>query len=463
MLMIILDTTIVNVALPTIQADLGFSPSSLAWVVNAYLIPFGGLLLLAGRLGDLLGRRDVFLAGLLLFAAASLACGFADSRWALGIARFAQGIGAALTSSVILGMIVTMFPEPREQAKAIGIYSFVASAGGSLGLLAGGVLTEAIDWHWIFFVNLPIAAASGFFALRLVPRDRGLGLGRGADLPGAFLLVVALMLGVYAIVGAAERGWGSPHTLGFGLLALAGLAAFFWRQARAAQPLVPLAALRSRTLLGANAVQALAVSGCFALFFFGSLYLQRVRGLGALDVGLAFLPATLIVGALSVGASAPLNLRFGARSVLVPALLAMTAGLAWLAAIDPGSSYLGGVLPGFVLIGAGAGLVFPAVMSLGMSGVAPEQAGLASGLLNTTLQMGGAVGLAIFATFASSRTSHLLDAGSSPSSALTSGYGLAFLLAALACVVAVGLALIVLGPDEAPAGVPAGASQPEEP
>jgi EmrB/QacA subfamily drug resistance transporter len=302
MLMIILDTTIVNVALPAIQGDLGFSRSSLAWVVNAYLISFGGLLLLAGRLGDLIGRRTVFLSGLAVFAAASLACGLAEGRWALGIARFVQGIGGAMTSAVILGMIVTMFPEPREQAKAIGIYGSIAATGGSLGLLAGGIVTEAIDWHWIFFVNLPIALATGCFALRLVPRDRGLGLRRGADLPGALLLVGALMLGVYAIVGAADNGWGSAHTLGFGALALALLAGFLWREARAENPLAPPATFRSRNLAGANLIQALAVSGCFAMFFLGSLYLQRVLGFDSLEVGLAFLPAT---GLAACSRSAP--------------------------------------------------------------------------------------------------------------------------------------------------------------
>src|SRR5712691_580397 len=254
MLMIVLDQTIVNVALPSIQSDLGFSQSNLAWVVNAYLIAFGGLLLLAGRLGDLIGRRRVFLAGLALFTTASLLCAVAQSQGVLIGARFVQGIGGALTSAGILGMIVTMFPEPREQAKAIGVYSFVASAGGSIGLLAGGAITEAINWHWIFFVNLPIGLATALVALRLVEGDRGIGLGRGADVLGAVLITGALMLGVYTILEAGNYGWGSAHTLGFGAAALALLSAFVAREARIANPLMPLRLFRSRNVAGANLV-----------------------------------------------------------------------------------------------------------------------------------------------------------------------------------------------------------------
>ncbi|HEU4599468.1 MAG TPA: MFS transporter, partial [Solirubrobacterales bacterium] len=327
MLMIVLDATIVNVALPSIQDDLGFSQSSLAWVVNAYLIAFGGLLLLAGRLGDLLGRRDVFLTGLTLFTGASLVCGLAQTEEMLVVARFVQGIGGALTSAVILGMIVTMFPQPREQAKAIGVYSFVASAGGSIGLLAGGALTQAISWHWIFFVNLPIAALTGVMALRLLRRDRGLGLDQGADVPGALLIVASLMIGVYTIVEASNYGWGSAHTLGFGAAALALLVAFVGREARAANPLVPLRIFRSRNLTGANAIQALMVAGMFGMFFLGALYLQQVLGFDSLEVGLAFLPVTAIIGTLSLGFSAKLNLRFGPRATLLPGLTAIAAGL----------------------------------------------------------------------------------------------------------------------------------------
>ncbi|TMK55545.1 MAG: DHA2 family efflux MFS transporter permease subunit [Actinobacteria bacterium] len=451
MLMIVLDATIVNVALPVIQDDLGFSQSSLAWVVNAYLIAFGGLLLLAGRFGDLLGRRDVFLSGLLLFTAASLFCGLAQSEAMLVGARFVQGVGGALTSAVILGMIVTMFPEPREQAKAIGVYSFVASAGGSIGLLLGGVLTEAISWHWIFFVNLPIAVLTGVLALRLLPRDSGLGLDKGADAPGALLLVSSLMLGVYTIVEASNYGWGSAHTLGFGAGSLALLAGFIAREARAANPLVPLRIFRSRNLTGANVIQALMVAGMFGMFFLGALYLQRVLGFDSLEVGLAYLPVTGIIGILSLGFSAKLNLRFGPRATLLPGLGAISLGLLLFSRISVDGDYLTDVLPAMVLIGTGAGLSFPSLMSLAMSGVAREDAGLASGLVNTTLQVGGAIGLAVLATMSTNRTSDLLAGGASEAVALTDGFKLAFLIGAGIALAAVVVAVTVLKPAEAAA------------
>jgi EmrB/QacA subfamily drug resistance transporter len=465
MLMIVLDATIVNVALPKIQTDLGFSQSSLAWVVNAYLIAFGGLLLLAGRLGDLLGRRDVFLFGLTLFTVASLACGLAQSQEILVAARFIQGIGGALTSAVILGMIVTMFPEPGEQAKAIGVYSFVASAGGSIGLLAGGAITEVINWHWIFFVNLPIAIGTGMAALRVLTRDRGLGLSNGVDVPGAFLLVASLMVGVYTIVEATDFGWGSAHTLGFGAGAVALLVGFVLREQRAANPLVPLGIFRSRNLSGANAVQALMVAGMFGVFFLGALYLQQVLGFDSLEVGLGFLPLTALIGILSLGFSAKLNMRFGPRATLLPGLVFVGAGLALLSQISVGGSYWSEVLPAMVLVGTGAGLSFPSVMTLAMGGVAPEEAGLASGLVNTTLQVGGAIGLAVLATLSSSRTASALAGGDSQAQALTSGYRLAFIVGAGLLALAVVIWALVLRSSPAPAGAgqPAGAEEPAEP
>jgi EmrB/QacA subfamily drug resistance transporter len=446
MLMIVLDATIVNVALPSIQDDLGFSQSSLAWVVNAYLIAFGGLLLLAGRLGDLLGRRSVFLVGLTVFTLASLACGLAQSEAVLVAARFIQGVGGALTSAVILGMIVTMFPEPSEQAKAIGVYSFVASAGGSIGLLLGGVLTEAISWHWIFFVNLPIAVVTGLLALRLLRKDQGLGFSQGADVPGALLIVSALMIGVYAIVEVPNYGWASAHTLGFGAGALALFAAFVVREMRAALPLVPVGIFRSRNLAGANVIQSLMVAGMFGMFFLGALFLQRVLGFTSLEVGLAYLPVTGLIGLLSLGFSAKLNLRFGPRATLLPGLVSIAAGLLLLSQISVGGSYWSEVLPAMVLIGAGAGLSFPSLMSLAMGGVAPQEAGLASGLVNTSLQVGGALGLAVLATLATNRSTDLLAGGDSSAAALTSGYRLAFLIAAGLVAVAVAVAALVLEP-----------------
>src|SRR5688500_15631246 len=287
MLMIVLDATIVNVALPSIQDDLGLSQSDLAWIVNAYMIAFGGLLLLAGRIGDLIGQRRVFLSGLAVVTAASVVCAIAPGQGALIGARFVQGVGGALTSAVSLGMIVTMFPEPREQAKAIGVFGFVASAGGSIGLLAGGVLTEAIAWNWIFFINLPIGLATAALALRYVPGTEGLGLKACADLPGSVLLRGGLMLGVYTILQVSDQGWVATSTLVLGAVSIALVAAFVARQARIANPLMPLRLFRSRNVAGANLVQGLVVVGMFGLFFLGALYLQQILGYDPLEVGLA--------------------------------------------------------------------------------------------------------------------------------------------------------------------------------
>ena len=429
-MMIILDSTIVNVALPSIQEDLGFSQSSLAWVVNGYLIAFGGLLLLSGRLGDLIGRRRVFLAGLALFTAASLACGFASSQELLVGARFIQGIGGALTSAVILGMIVTMFPEPREQGKAIGIYSFVASAGASIGLLAGGVLTQAISWHWIFFVNVPIGVATALLALRYVEDDEGLGLAKGADVLGAVLVTAAVMLGVYTVLGVNDHGWTAPHTLGFGAASVALLAGFLTREARATTPLIPLRVFRSRNLSGASLTIVLMVAGMFGMFFLGVLYLQRILGFDAIETGLAFLPVSTLIGVMSLGVSARLNLRFGPRATLLPGLVMVAVALAYFSRAPVDGHYVADVLPVVVLLGAGAGLVFPALTTISMSGVGPHDAGLASGVVNTSMQVGGAFGLAVLATLATDRTETLRSHGDSVASALTGGYQLAFLVAA---------------------------------
>jgi EmrB/QacA subfamily drug resistance transporter len=446
MLMIILDATIVNVALPSIQDDLGFSQNNLAWVVNAYLIAFGGLLLLAGRLGDLISRRLMFLSGLAVFTGASLLCGIAQSQELLIGARFVQGVGGAMTSAVILGMIVTMFPEPREQAKAIGVYSFVASAGASIGLLAGGVLTEAINWHWIFFVNLPIGIGTALLAYRLLDRDHGIGLDKGADVPGAVLVTGSLMLAVYTIVEAAEAGWGSAQTLGLGAVAVALMAAFVAREARARTPLIPLRIFRSRNVSGANAVQMLMVAGLFGMFFLGALFLQRVLGYDALEVGLAFLPVAVLIGAFSLRVSPQLVMRFGARATLLPGLVLIVAGLALFARAPVDSQYVVDVLPVMVLLGVGAGLVFPALMTLAMSGATRSDSGLASGLVNTTQQVGGALGLAVLATLSTTRTDGLLADGERTASALTDGYHLAFTVGAGLVAFGILLAVIVLEP-----------------
>ena len=454
MLMIILDQTIVNVALPSIQRDLGFDQSSLAWVVNAYLIAFGGLLLLAGRLGDLIGRKTIFLTGIAVFTAASALCGVAQSQALLVIARFIQGAGGALTSSVILGMIITMFPERREQAKAIGVFSFVASAGASAGLLAGGVLTQALSWHWIFFVNLPIGVATAVLARRLVAADTGLGLRQGADVPGATLITAALMLAVYTIVKTSDYGWGSAHTLGLGALALALGVGFVVREHRAATPLIPLGIFRSRAITGANLVQMLMVSGMFAMFFLGAVYLQRVLGYGPIDVGLAFLPVAISIGALSLGVTPRLNMRFGAKQTLIPGLALATAGLVLFALAPEHASYLSDILAPMVLLGLGAGLVFPSVMTIAMTGVPMSQSGLASGLVNTSMQVGGALGLAVLATLSSTRTHDLLAAGSSPAHALTGGFHLSLVIGAGLLIASLALATLLLRSGSEHAHVP---------
>jgi EmrB/QacA subfamily drug resistance transporter len=449
MLMIVLDGTVVNVALPAIQEDLGFSQSSLAWVVNAYLIAFGGLLLLAGRLGDLISRRGVFLAGLGVFTAASALCGLAQSQEMLVAARFVQGVGGAMASAVILGMIVTLFPEPREQAKAIGVFGFVASGGASVGLLAGGVLTQSINWHWIFFVNIPIGIATAVLAVRLLENDKGSGFGRGADVLGALLVTGSLMLVVYTIVKpAADYGWGDARTLGLGAVALALLAAFVAREATAKDPLMPLRIFRSRDVTGANLIQALFVAGMFGMFFMGALYLQRVLGYDALETGLAFLPSTLVMGTLSIRYSERLVMRFGARATLIPGLVLGAAGLLLFTQAPVDGDYVTHVLPVMVLLGAGAGLAFPALMTVSMSGATPQDAGLASGLVNTTLQVGGALGLAVLATLSAGRTETLESAGHSALEALNSGYHLAYVVGAALIVVALAIALFVLRPSE---------------
>ena len=445
-LMIILDQTIVNVALPSIRTDLRFSQSSLAWVVNAYLIAFGGLLLLVGRLGDLIGRRRIFLSGLSVFTLASLVCGLASSQTMLIAARFIQGVGGAMTAAVILGMIVTMFPTPSERAKAISVYSFVAASGGAIGLLAGGIITQTISWHWIFFVNLPIGVATAFLATRLLPADEGIGLSHGADAPGALLLVSSLMLAVYTIVEASSYSWASAHTIGFGAIAAALLGLFVLRQARAASPLVPLSVFGSRTVTGANLVQAAMVAGIFGMFFLGALYFQRVLHYDAIEVGLAFLPVALLIAVLSLGFAARLITRLGGRSTLLVGLVLVAAGLVVFRAAPANATYVSDLLPAMVLLGTGAGLAFPSLMTLAMTGATQEDSGLLSGLVNTTQQVGGALGLAVLATLSTSHTNALQSHGASIASALTGGYRVAFTVAAALVIASIPLALLTLRP-----------------
>ncbi len=452
MLMTILDQTIVNVALPSIQDDLGFSPSGLAWVVNAYMVAFGGLLLLAGRLGDLLGRRNVLVAGLAVFTGASLLCGVATGPGALVAARFVQGVGGALASAVILGMIVTLFPEPGERARAIGAFSFSAAAGGAIGNIAGGLITDALTWNWVFLVNVPIGVVVVLLALRTVAPDRGLGLRAGSDVVGAVLVTAGLMIGVYAIVGSAEHGWASARTVGLGALSLALVAGFVARQATARTPLLPLRLFRSRNLAGANVVQALMVVGGFTFMFMTALYTQQVLGYSASEVGLAILPTAVVIGAVSLGLSARLTVAIGPRAMVLGGLALMVAGLALLGRLPVDGSYVADLLPAAVVLGAGFGLAMPALTGLGMSGATEADSGVASGLFSTSQQVGGALGLAVVATLAASRTEARLAAGAGEAAALTAGYRLAFTVAAGVVLVSLAVAAVVLrrepeGPD----------------
>jgi len=443
-LLIVVDMTIVNVALPSIQRDLGFSQSGLAWVINAYLIAFGGLLLLAGRLGDLFGRKRVYLAGLAIFVGASLLCGLSFSQPMLIAARFVQGIGGAVSSAVILAMIVTLFPKPDEQAKAFGVFSFVASAGAAIGLLAGGLITQAVSWHWIFFVNLPIGIATAIAAARLLDSDRGIGIGKGADALGAFLVTAALMLGVYTIVESSDYGLGSAHTLGFGAASLALLGAFAARQAFGRNPILPLRMFASRKLSAANVVQALMSSAFLGFFFLGSLDLERVLGYGPMAIGLAFLPVAIVMGLFSLRLSAQLINRFGPLAILVAGQLVIAVALAMLGLGPTNAGYATYLLVPLALLGLGGGLSFPSLTIIAMSETSPSDAGLASGLLNTSGQVGGALGLAVLATLAGARTLNLVESGSSSAAALAGGYHLAWLVGAATVVITLAIAVPML-------------------
>ncbi|HEV3103422.1 MAG TPA: MFS transporter [Candidatus Dormibacteraeota bacterium] len=443
-LLIVVDMTIVNVALPSIQRDLGFSQSGLAWVLNAYLIAFGGLLLLAGRLGDLFGRKRVFLIGLGIFTAASVLCGLSFNQPMLIAARFIQGIGGAVSSAVILAMIVTLFPRPDEQAKAFGVFSFIASAGAAIGLLAGGLITQAVSWHWIFFVNIPIGIVTAILSARLLASDRGIGIGKGADVLGAVLVTVALMLGVYTIVQSSDYGLGSLRTIGLGTLAIALLAAFVVRQAMARNPILPLRIFSSRRISAANVVQALMSSAFLGFFFVASLDLQRVLGYGPMAIGLAFLPVAVVMGLFSIRFSALLINRFGPFAVLVSGQVVIVAALAVLGFGPTYANYAVNLMVPLALLGLGGGLSFPSMTIIAMSDARPSDAGLASGLLNTTGQVGGALGLAILATLAGSRTLSLLHDGAGAAAALAAGYHLAWLVGAGTVLVTIGLTISLL-------------------
>ncbi|NJP94936.1 MFS transporter [Nonomuraea sp. FMUSA5-5] len=453
-LMTILDGSIVTVAMPAIQRDLQFTAAGLSWIMNAYLIPFGGLLLLAGRLGDLIGRRAMFLAGNAVFTAASVLAGAATDASLLIAARFLQGVGSALASAVVLGILVTLFTEPAERGKAIAIFSFTGATGASIGQVLGGVLTDVLSWPWIFFINVPIGAVTLLLALRALPADRGAGLAAGADVLGALLVTSGLMLGIYTIVKVEEYGWLAAHTLGLGALSLALLGGFVARQSTARTPLMPLRILRSRNVTGANLAQMLSLSGMFAFQVLVALYMQRVLGYGALETGLAMLPAAVGIGTISLFVSARLSARFGPRTVLISGLVLLIAAMLLLTRVSVDAGYVTHLLPPMLLI-SGGGLVLPALATLGMSGARDSDAGLASGLFNTTQQVGMAIGVAVLSTMAASRTGDLLAAGAGEAAALTGGYRLAFGISAGLLLAAFVVALTVLRRPAASEDAPA--------
>ena len=455
-LMIVLDVTIVGVALPSIREDLGFSASSLAWVVNAYLLTFGGFLLLGGRLGDLFGQRRLFLIGIALFTLASLACGLANSQEFLVGARAVQGLGGAVVSAVALSLIMTLFTEPAERAKAMGVFGFVAAGGGSIGVLLGGVLTDALDWHWIFLVNLPVGVAVFALCLVLLPASRG-AAAAGLDVAGAVTVTASLMLAVYAIVNGNAEGWTSGRTIGPLGVAAALMAIFLGIEARIRSPLVPLGLFRLRSLATANVVGVLWAAAMFAVFFLSALYLQLVLGYSPLQVGLAFLPQTLIMGVFLLGLSAKVVMRFGIRLPLAVGMLLVGVGLALFARAPVDGTFVVDVFPSMILLGLGAGVAFNPVLLAAMSDVEPSEAGLASGVVNTSFMMGGALGLAILASVADARTESLLGSGERRLAALTGGYHAAFLVGAALAIVAAALAAALLR-----AGTPAPADEGEE-
>jgi EmrB/QacA subfamily drug resistance transporter len=435
-LMIVLDTTIVNVALPSIREDLGFSETSLVWVVNAYMLTFGGFLLLGGRLGDLFGHRRLFLLGLILFTAASIGCGIATSQGMLVTARAVQGLGGAVVTAVALSLIMSLFTENADRAKAMGIYGFVCSAGGSIGVLLGGFLTTTLNWHWIFLVNVPIGALVYAFCMRLLPHAPGTASGGKLDVAGAVTVTTSLMLAVYGIVNGHEAGWTSPQTIMTLGSAIVLLIAFLIIESRVRSPLMPLALFRLRNVATANLVGVLWAAAMFAWFFISALYLQRVLGYNAMQVGLSFLPANLIMAAFSLGLSAKIVMRFGIRAPLAAGLLVAAAGLALFARAPLDGGFVVDVLPGMILLGVGAGVAFNPLLLGAMSDVAPSESGLASGMVNTAFMMGGALGLAVLASFAAMRTDALLATGSDAVTSLNGGYQLAFLLGATSAAIA---------------------------
>jgi EmrB/QacA subfamily drug resistance transporter len=442
--MIVLDSTIVNVALPSIRADLGFSQTSLAWVVNAYLLTFGGFLLLGGRLGDLFGHRRLFLAGISLFTVASLACGLSNSQHLLEGARAVQGIGGAVVSAVAFSLLMVLFTEPAERAKAMGVFGFVMAGGGSIGVLLGGVLTNWLDWHWIFLVNIPIGIAVVFLSLRLLPSEHIAPASKRVDVAGAVTVTLALMLAVYAIVNGNQNGWMSGQTLGLLGGALVLIVLFLAIESRVDSPLMPLGIFRVRSVATSNIVGVLWAAAMFAWFFISALYLQLVLGYSPLKVGLAFLPANIIMGGFSLGISAKLVMRFGVKRPMAVGLLIAAVGLLLFARAPVDGSFVVHVLPSMILLGIGAGMAFNPLLLAAMGDVGPEESGLASGVVNTAFMMGGALGLAVLASLAASRSDSLTASGHGHLAALNGGYHVALLVGAAFAVAAATVGAVFL-------------------
>jgi EmrB/QacA subfamily drug resistance transporter len=443
MMMNSLDGSIVNVALPSIQHSLHFSQSNLTWVVDAYLIAFGSFLLLAGRLGDLLGRKKVFLSGVTIFTLSSLVCSIAQTQSMLIVARFFQGLGGAVSTSVIVAIIVTEFSGASERARAMSAYMFVAVGGGSIGLLVGGILTQAVNWHWIFVINVPIGAITLLLGSLLIKENEGLGVREGIDVAGSLLMTLSLVIGIYAIVTTSSYGWLSAHTLGIGGLALALGAAFLVVESRVAKPIMPLRILRLRSLSASSVVRGLSFAAMYAVFFFGALYLERVLGYGPLKTGVAFLPMSLAMAVMSLGATSRLLIRFGPMKLLVPGLSMVTLGMVLLAHTSIDSSYVGALLPALLLLGVGMSISAVPLLTIAMADVPRSDAGLASGIVNVSMWLASSTGLAVFGTLAASKTRTLIEQGHGTASSLVAGYHVAFYigaaLAALGLLVTVAL------------------------
>jgi EmrB/QacA subfamily drug resistance transporter len=450
MFMNALDGSIVNVALPDIQRSLHFTQAGLTWVVDAYLISFGSFLLMAGRLGDLVGRKKVFLSGVTLFTLASIACGSADSQAMLVAARFVQGIGGALSASVIVAIIVTEFPSPAERAKAMSAYVFVAVGGGSIGLLAGGVLTQALSWHWIFFVNVPIGVATLLLGSVLLVENTGIGIRQGVDVTGSLLVTASVMIGIYAIVTASTYGWGSSHTLVFGGVAVVLFAGFILLESCLSNPIMPLRILRLRTLTGSSVIRGLVIIGMFSTFFIGALYFEHVLGYSPVRTGLAFLPQAVAMAVMSAGITARLVNRFGPKPVMYPAMALAAFGLLLFASAGDHPAYFPRIFFAFLMLGVGAGASFMPLLQIGMSEIPNADAGLGSGVVNVSQQLAGAVGLAALSTIASNQTKSLVAAGHDLISALADGYHLAILIAAGCVALGLVLAPLLLRTDESP-------------